>query len=240
MQHKTTGIVLHTLKYSDSATIAAIYTHQFGRVSYMIYGVNKKRTVCPSALLQPFSILDLDVVHTPGKEIQRIKEVRTAFPFKQIPFHPVKNSIALFLSEVLYRALRQSEPDEELFTFLQQSIEILDNCEEGTENFHLVFLLKLSHYLGCAPNIEKEINGYFDLINGVFLYQRPLHTHYLIPEISKDMLALINSDYQQMTSLSFSRNRKAELLESIIEYYRLHIPDFNGIHSMEVLQSLFD
>ena len=240
MQIKTAGIVLHSLKYSDSATIVTIYTQQFGRVSYMVYGVNKKKAVCRPALLQPLSIVELDVTHTPTKEIQRIKEIRTAIPFIEIPFEPVKNSIALFLSEVLFRTLRQSEPDEELFDFLEKSIQLLDCCERGIANFHLIFLLKLSRYLGCAPNSEKETNGYFDLINGVFLQQKPLHSHYLLPELSKDFLKLLNLDYQNMENSVFSRKRRMELLESIVEYYRLHIPDFNGLHSLEVLQSLFD
>ena len=240
MQIKTTGIVLHTLKYSDSATIVTIYTRQFGRASYMAYGANKKKAVCRSAVLQPLSIVELDVAHTPTKEIQRIKELRTAVPFIEIPFHPVKNSIALFLSEVLFRTLRQSDPDEELFHFLDKSIQLLDCCETGIANFHLVFLTKLTRYLGCAPNAENGTNGYFDLLNGVFLQQKPLHTHYLLPEMSKDMASLLEADYHTMEKLVFSRKRKTELLESMMEYYRLHIPDFNGLHSLEVLQSLFD
>ena len=240
MQIKTAGIVLHSLKYSDSATIVTIYTQQFGRVSYMVYGVNKKKAICRPALLQPLSIVELDVAHVPGKEIQHIKEIRTTIPFVEIPFEPVKNSIALFLSEVLFRTLRQSEPDEELFSFLEKSIQLLDCCEQGVANFHLVFLLKLTRYLGCAPNSEKETNGYFDLINGLFLQQRPLHSHYLLPEVSKDFLTLLNLDYQNLDSLVFSRKRRVELLEGIVEYYRLHVPDFNGLHSLEVLQHLFN
>ena len=240
MQIKTAGIVLHSIKYSDSATIVTIYTQEFGRVSYMAYGVNKKKAACRSALLQPLSIVELDVVHAPRKEIQRIKEVRITFPFTEIPFHPVKNSIALFLSEVLFRTLRRSEPDEEFFSFLENSIQLLDCCEQGIANFHLLFLVKLTRYLGCAPNKENNSSGYFDLINGVFLQQSPLHAHYLLPEISRDFFILLSSDYYDMDTLVFSRKRRTQLLESIVEYYRLHIPDFDGLHSLNVLQSLFD
>ena len=240
MQIKTAGIILHTLKYSDLATIVTVYTRQFGRASYMAYGANKKKAVCRSAILQPLSIVELDAVHSPAKEIQRIKEMRATVSFSEIPFHPVKNSIALFLSETLFRTLRQSEPDEELFQFLTNSIQLLDCCKDGIANFHLVFLTKLTRYLGCAPNVEKNTNGYFDLVNGVFLQQKPLHSHYLFPETSKNLLNLLETDYQTMDKLVFSRKQRTELLTSIVEYYRLHIPDFNGLHSLEVLQSLFD
>ena len=122
MQEKTSGIVLHSIKYSDSATIVTIYTSQFGRVSYMVHGANKKKSVFRSAFLQPLSIVELDVVHLPGKDLQRVKDVRIAYPFTRVPFDPIKNSLALFLSEVLFRTLRQTEPDESLFLFLDNSI----------------------------------------------------------------------------------------------------------------------
>ncbi|WP_163631600.1 DNA repair protein RecO [Paludibacter sp. 221] len=240
MQIKTTGIVLHTVKYSDSANITTIYTRECGRVPYMVYGANKKKAVCRAAFLQPLSIVDLEVTHHPGKEIQRIKEIKAGYLFAEIPFHPAKNAIALFLSEVLFRVLRQSEPDDELFCFLEESIKTLDLSGEGTSNFHLIFLVKLTRFLGCSPNYEQENSGYFDLINGVFLRQRPIHTHYLIPDISKNLLLLLNTDYGEIENAVFSRKQKIELLESLVEYYKLHIPDFNGLHSLEVLQNVFD
>lgn len=240
MQTKTTGIVLHSLKYSDAATIVTMYTRDFGRVSYTAYGVNKKKAVCRPAFLQPLSLVELEVSHAKNKEIQRLKEIHVNSPLSEIPLDPVKNSIALFLAEVLFRTLQQSEPDEEVFEFLEKSVLMLDCCDEGTANFHLVFLLKLTRYLGCAPNREKDTDGYFDLINGVFSPHRPIHIHYLLPELSADLLRLLGTDYSNMEHIVFSRKRRGELLESIIEYYRLHIPNFNGLHSLDVLQSLFD
>jgi len=119
MQVKTSGIILHSIKHTDSATIITVYTRQFGRVSYMVHGVNKKKSSCRAAILQPLSIVEMDVFHTPGKNIQRLKEMRLEQPFTGIPYNPVKNSLALFLSEVLYRTLRQTEPDESLYLFLE-------------------------------------------------------------------------------------------------------------------------
>ena len=67
MQVKTNGIVLHSIKYSDSATIVTMYTRQFGRVSYMVNAVNKKKSVYRASFLHPLSILELDVFHVIGK-----------------------------------------------------------------------------------------------------------------------------------------------------------------------------
>jgi len=240
MQVKTIGIVLHSIKHTDSSTIITVYTQQFGRVSYMVHGANKKKSVVRSALLQPLSIVEMDVLHTPGRDIQRIKDIRMEHLFSSIPFDPLKNSLALFISEILYRTLRQTEPDDSLFLFLENSIQQLDYCAAGIANFHLVFLLKLTRYLGFEPNRDEERTKYFDLMNGIFQQEKPLHTHYLLPEATEDLNQVLERDYATMHNLAFTRARRAKLLESIIEYYRLHIPEFQGLHSLAVLQSLFD
>jgi len=240
MQVKTSGIVLHSIKYSDSTTIITVYTHQFGRVSYMVHGVNKKKSANPAAFLQPLSLVEMDVYHTPGKNIQRLKEMRMAHPFTGIPFDPVKNSLALFISEVLFRTLRQTEPDENLYLFLENSILQLDYSKTAMSNYHLVFLLKLTRYLGFEPNQDNEVVNYFDLMNGVFMKEKPPHTHFILPETTADFINVLNADYSSMQYVTFTRIRRANLLQSIVEYYQLHIPDFHGLHSLPVLQSLFD
>jgi len=240
MQVKTSGIVLHSIKHTDSATIITVYTRQFGRVSYMVHGANKKRAATRASILQPLSIVEMDVYHTPGKNIQRIKEMRMEQPLNGIPYNPVKNSLALFLSEVLYRTLRQTEPDDSLYLFLENSILQLDCSETGISNFHLVFLLKLTRYLGFEPNQDEVETNYFDLMNGVFMKEKPLHVHFVLPEVSADFIRVLNADYATMHNLAFTRARRANLLQSIVDYYQLHIPDFHGLHSLAVLQSLFD
>jgi DNA repair protein RecO (recombination protein O) len=239
MQTKTTGIILHTTRFNDSASIATVYTRQLGRVSYLVYGVNKKKSVCRNALLQPLSIVELDVTHIHRKDMQQIREIRMGHQFTGIPFHPVKNSVALFLSEVLFKTLRNSVPDDNLYLFIENSILQLDYIEKGIQNFHLVFLLKLTRFLGFEPNVEKGGN-YFDLLNGVFHKEKPLHIHILSPEVTLQFSALLETDYQTLEKLILTREQRSDLLKSLIEYYRLHLPEFHNIHSLSVLQSLFD
>jgi len=240
MQAKTSGIVLHSIKHTDSSTIITVYTRLFGRISYIVHGVNRKNSVCRAAILQPLSIVEMDVFHTPGKNIQRLKEMRMEHHFTGIPFNPVKNSLALFISEVLYRTLRQTEPDETLYLFLENSILQLDCSDKGISNFHLVFLLRLTRYLGFEPNQDDAQVNYFDLMNGVFIQQKPLHAHFVLPDVTADFIRVLNADYSNMYNLAFTRARRANLLQSIVEYYKLHISDFQGLHSLPVLQSLFD
>jgi len=239
MQAKTTGLIIHKTKYSDSATIITVYTREFGRVSYLVYGANKKKSANRSALLQPLSILNLEVSHSPGKDIQRIKEMRLEYQFSGIPFDPVKNALALFISEILFKSLRQTEPDEPLFLFLENSIQQLDCCQKGVQNFHLVFLQKLTRYLGFEPYVE-EGGKYFDLMNGIFLPERPLHVHFLTPELTLRFSELLDTDYVNMDKLVLTRENRSVLLKNMVEYFRFHIPEFQSLHSLAVLQSLFD
>ena len=237
---KTSGIVLHSVKYNDSSIIVTIYTRHFGRISFRIYGANKKNSVFRSSFQQPLSMLEIDMLHLPGKEIQRIKDVQMDYQFEELPYNEIKNSLALFISELLFRSLRQTEPDENLFLFLENSIKQLDCCKSGIANFHLVFLLKLTRFLGFEPN-QEEINGkYFDLMNGVFMNEKPSHTHFLLPESRNDFILLLNTDYSTMDRIVLSRENRTNLLKGMIEYYRLHIPEFHGLHSLAVLNSLFD
>ncbi len=239
MQHKTTGIILHTTKYNDTASIVCIYTRDFGRVSYMVYGVGRKKAVVRSSFLQPLTLIELEVRHVPGKDIQQIKEIRVLYPFSSIYENPVKNALALFLAEVLFKSLRQTEPDETLFLFLENSIQQLDCNHAGVQNFHLVFLQKLTRFLGFEANID-ESGGYFDLLNGVILKNKPAHIHFLKPESTNQFMKLRESDYTTLEKLILSRESRIELLKNLLEYYRLHIPEFNNINSLAVLQSLFD
>ena len=240
MQEKTHGIVLHTVKHTDSTSIATIYTQKFGRVAYMVYGAGKKKSVCRSAFLQPLSIVEIDVSHIPSKEIQRIKDIRIAFPLINIPVHQVKNALALFLSEMLFRTLIRTEPDEQLYHFLEMSFRYLDDCERGLANFHLVFLLKLARYFGFEPNLDEQHCIYFDLSEGVFLREKPFHKHFLNRDESADLQKLLAVNYDTMNSVVLSREKRVRMLENIIEFYKLHISDFHGVHSLEVLQTLFD
>lgn len=172
MLYKTQGIVLHSLPYKDVYTILHIYTKDFGRVSYMVARKRGKRSSVSQALFMPLSVLDLEVEHQNKRDIQRIKEVHLAFSASSFQLDPVKNVLALFLSEVLFRVVKDAQPDERMYAFLTDSVRILDSVEQGLANFHVAFLLNLLHYLGIFPNVEHPRDAlYFDMLNGIFVCQ---------------------------------------------------------------------
>ncbi len=240
MLHKTRGIILHAVKYSDAAWVVTIYTEGFGRESYMVYGVNKKKSAFRAAYLQPLTLVEMNVEHVPGKELQRIKDIQIAAPINDIPTNPVKNAIALFLSEVLFKTLRMSDPDEQLYVFLENSIQLLEHSKKGIANFHLLFLMKLTRYLGFEPNSENADSVYFDLMNGVFLNEKPLHTHYLMNDDALSFGKLQLTPFVGMEELVLDRHRRNRIIAHLMDYYRLHISGFSGVNSVEVLHELFD
>ena len=112
---------------------------------------------------------------------------------------------------------------------------------KGVANFHLVFLLRLLHYLGIYPNVESYVAGScFDMLNGVFVDRIPMHRHYLNRQESVVFARLLKISFENMSLYSFSRQDRVSVINRILEYYRLHLPDFPEIKSLSVMQSLFD
>ena len=237
----TRGIVLHSIPYTDTSAIIYMYTEAFGRASYMVSRRRSKKSPLVKSLFIPLSVLDLEVEHLNKREIHRIKEARVCLPLQEILCDPIKNVLALFLSEFLFRVVKETEPDPRLFCFLYDSIQVLECADKGVANFHLVFLLRLLRYLGIFPNIENRRAGYyFDMLNSVFTVDQPAHPHFLGKEDTEVFARLLKMSYENMSLYVFSRQERVRIIQKILEYYHLHLPDFAEIKSLAVLQSLFD
>ena len=240
MLFTTRGIILHVTPYNDNNSIVHAYTELFGRTSYLVARHRKRKMLVSYALFMPLSVIEMEVEHLKTRDIQRVKETKIFYPLSSIPSHPVKNAIALFLAEALYRLIRTNEADPKLFDYLTSSIRYLEILEQGIANFHLVFLIHLSRYMGIFPNAESYMPGvFFDLLNGVFTPQTPDHPHYLSKEESAVFSRLLRLNYENMTLHSFSGHERTTIIQHILAYYRLHFTDFPEIKSLAVMQSLF-
>lgn len=238
---KTRGIVLHAIPYNDKYAIVHIYTEAFGRAAYLVARNRGKRSTVSKALFMPLSVIEMEAEHLNKRDLHRIKETKLCYPQSELLCNPVKNVLALFLSEVLFRVVKETEPDERLFDYLYQSIHLLEYADKGIANFHLVFLLGLLRYMGIFPNVEShKENSYFDLLNGEFVNQIPTHRHYLDRQESLIFARLLRISFENMSLYSFSRQDRVLIINRIFEYYRLHLPEFPEIKSLSVMQSLFD
>lgn len=240
MQHRTKGIVLHQIKYSESSVILHCYTEQFGRRAYLVRGAKKRRGRHQGNLLQPLFLLDMQVVENPKRDLQHIREFRNVPAFHHIPFQVEKSSIALFLAEVLYRSLREEEQNQPLFDFLYHAIQFLDVCQAGVADFHLLFLLNLSKHLGFFPaNNYSAGRPYFDLQTGEFVGSLPLHPHFMPADLSSSFSNLIGRSFQDFHEFSLSNKLRINLLTCLLDYYYLHLEGVKKINALEVLHQVF-
>jgi len=238
MLHHTRGIVFHQVKYSETSLIVKIYTEQFGLQSYIIRGIRSKKNLIKPALLQAMTPVEMVVYHKEKKDIQHLKEIRMAFPFKSIPFDIRKSSVIIFLNEVLYSVIREQESNPDLFGYLYHSISSLDATEKGISNFHLHFLINLTKYLGFFPkgNYSAE-NSVFDMQEGVFVPEK-ITTNMLIPKPYSEYFSRLIVPGDEPFSINPSH--RPILLEYLIRYYRVHIPGIKEIKSYPILKSVLN
>jgi DNA repair protein RecO (recombination protein O) len=239
MLFKTRGIVLHTISYSDKALIAKIYTELFGLQSYIISGTRGKNSKVKACLFQPLALVEMSVAHKEKNSLQRITEIRNAQPFASIPYDIVKSSIALFLNDIIYKSIREEENNPQLFHFLYVSCQMLDLQEESCSSFHLHFMVQLSKYLGFYPqeNANPE-NRIFDMREGVFLSQEPLHHQFLSPMLSNALKHLMACGPFSSFPFPLSNSQRRELLSQLIIYYELHLSSFRNITSHKILEEV--
>jgi DNA repair protein RecO (recombination protein O) len=218
-----------------------MYTEVFGRVSYLVARNRGKKTTVSKALFMPLSVVEMEVEHQNKRDLHRIREAKQCYPLNRLFTDPVKNALALFMAEVLFRVVKDTEPDARLFDYLYRSICLLELAEDGVANFHVVFLLHLLHYLGIFPNTDSYAEDYyFDMQNGVFADRSPLHRHYLNREESRIFARLFKISYENMSLYAFSRHDRVNILNRILTYYRIHLPEIPEIKSLAILQALFE
>ena len=190
---------------------------------------------------QPLMVLSIEFDFRPQKELQRLLDVGVAIPFSSIPFTPVKLSLAMFLSEVMVYATRCEQVNHALFGFVLRSLAWLDASEGEISNFHILFLMKVSSFLGFAPDLSKDNeHQWFDLKEGCFVSSVPSHHFYLSPSDSLHLIQMASLGYQTMHLYTMNRQQRSHCIEVILEYYKLHVPNFPELKSLPVLKALFD
>ena len=239
MLHTTSGIILHTVKYSESSLIVKIYTRSFGLRSYMVSGVRSKRSKNKATLFQPLALVDMVVSNSNKGNLHRISEITILHPYSEIPNDIVKSSIATFLNEILYKALSEEHPDEDMFDFVKNSLLVLDLAHDNCANFHIFFMIQLSRFLGFYPQgrytTETPI---FDLREGRFISHFPDHHFYLTAQDSSLLYDFITARYETIHQLKLGNTERKQLLQAMILFYQLHIASFKEIRSQEILEEV--
>ncbi|MDD4728767.1 MAG: DNA repair protein RecO [Dysgonamonadaceae bacterium] len=240
MHHKTQGIVLGTRKYNDRFSITQVFSSEFGRTAYMLPQSKSKKSKINQALFFPLSVVNLEVEHFPFRQIHRIKEAQRQFPLYSINVNLLKVSIAFFLSEFLTQVLQETHENTVIFNFLKESIVTLEKKETGIANFHIVFMFSLTQFLGISPNLDNYKDDYFfDLLNGEYVANRPINNHFLNIQESRFLNLFKRINFNNMHLLKLSQYNRNEIINYILDYYRIHVYDFPEIKSLQVLRELY-
>ena len=222
MLHKTRGIVFRFTKYGDSSIIVTIFTELFGIQTYIVNGVRSKTAKGKIALYQPLTLLDLVVYYKENASIKRIKELKCLHQYQTLSTDIRKSSIAMFISEMLNKTVKDETHAQEIFEFVYHSLVLLDHQENALENFHLIFLIKLSRFLGFGAQQPEEILG------GRMLDHQE-------EELLKTLVTADFTDPIVMTNV-----QRRNLLEAILRFYAEHIDSLGEIRSVQVLKEIMN
>lgn len=208
-------IILSTTKVGEKSLVLHTFSAEFGRRSFIV-SVSKSSSM---ALYLPLNILSGEVSDNHLSDLWRVSGLRAEHPLSGIRSNVGKNAMTMFLSEVLYRCLRDGEYSSEIYDWCRQSILTLDRLDTDYANFHLLFLLELSSALGFSPRTED-----------------------LMPfagERLEDISALLTLPYEQALLLPLSGARRSEIAEILLEYLSFHLDSRLNIRSLAILRELF-
>ncbi|MBU0695218.1 MAG: DNA repair protein RecO [Bacteroidetes bacterium] len=241
MLHKTKGIVLKITDYAENSIIAKILTQKFGMQTYMINGVKKPKAKIRLNMLQPLHLLDMVVYHKPNGNMQRISDARSEPILQTIPYDILKSSLVMFINEMIYKSVKEQHEDEMMFEFIFKSIEWLDAADEGITNFHLIFLSKLTRFLGFYPDMSTiEKSAFFDLKHGVFTRQQPSHIYLIEEQFIKKWIDLFLWPLDDFNQFKLDQKSRKYFIKKLIDYYTLQIENFGEVKSHLILEEVLE
>lgn len=217
MIDKTEAIALNYIKYGESSIIVRMLTRKFGIQSYIVNGVRSPKAKHKISFFQPLTLLDLVVYYHEKKSLQRIAEMKSLYSYRTIPYDIRKTTIALFIAEIIYKTTQEEEQNETLFTFIADSLTYFDQEEEHINNFHLLFLIRLTMFIGIDIRYETE------------------NTNMLYGSEQVVFDKLLNNE-----NIALTKNDRQKYLNIILKHYKLHFDTLKDIPSLRVLMDVLN
>ncbi len=237
MIETTKAIVIKTIKYGDTSLIVTCYTKNCGIKTYLLKGILKSRKAkIKPAYFQPLMQLNLTVNHNNKGGLNSIRDIEILHFYNSIYTDIKKQTIALFLAEIVYYAIREEEQNNTLYKYLETSFLWLDTHDD-ISNFHLLFLLNLTKFLGFYPETNLSNKIYFDLLEGSFTNFNKVNSVTGNNLIQFKKLLGINFDV--LHTIDFSATNRQTVLSILIQYFELHLGGFKKPKSLAILKSVF-
>jgi DNA repair protein RecO (recombination protein O) len=234
----TKAIVLSTIKYGDTSLIVKCYTEEEGVKTYLIRGVLKpKKKGIKVAYFQPLTQLKIVANHNSKNTLNAIKEVQVNHPYKTIHSDIVKQSMVFFLSEVLSSSIQEEEQNKTLYSYLETAFIWLDTHDKIV-NFHLLFLLNLTGFLGFYPDLSEKDKIGFNLLEGNFS-DSTQDKNVIYRNDFYQFKKLLGINFNLLETVSYSKDERQLVLQMIIKYFTLHLDSFRNPKSLKILETVF-
>ncbi len=215
MTFRTELIVLGTTKLGEKSLVVHCLTPSLGRRSFLA-AVPRGGGM---ALFLPLNILDGEVSENPKSDLWRVRQLSAVHPLNDIRSSVSKNSITLFMAEVLYRTVRDGVQEDGLFEWCRRSILTLDALRSDFSNYHLRFLLEFAVALGFSPS--------------------PADLAPFAGEHLAEIRALLESDFSRAMLLPLNGKSRSEIAESLLRYIGYHSDCSLNVRSLAVLRELY-
>lgn len=235
------GIVLQSIRYGDTSLIVKVFTRSLGLRSYMVKGAFNHNSKSRAALFQNLHLINYVEAGKPNKSsLGYMKDVQLATVYQSIPFVMNKSAILMYVSELLSKTITEQEQNEPLYDFIERSMLWLDLVHQDYANFPLFFTLELTRHLGFYPKANHESGYSFDMMEGSFSHDYPLHPYYFDAEDAQLLSQLLNAGIDETCRIPLHVSQRRSLLDGLIVFMRLHAPVMNDFHSHEVLKTVLE
>lgn len=215
MKQSAELIVLSTTKVGESQLVVHTLSKEFGRRGFIVRPGKKTS----AALFMPLSILEADVVENPKSQLWSLKDVSALDALGGIRANIHKNTISLFLAEVLFRTVREGAYEDGLYEWCVRSILTLDALEGDFSNFHVLWLLDFAAALGFRPTFQDMLPFAGD---DASLFKQ-----------------LLTSEFTEAMLIPMTGSKRTDLCESILRYLEFHTDQPIRVKSLSVLRELY-
>lgn len=215
MKQSAELIVLSTTKVGESQLVVHTLSKEFGRRGFIVRPGKKTS----AALFMPLSILEADVVENPKSQLWSLKDVSALDALGGIRANIHKNTISLFLAEVLFRTVREGAYEDGLYEWCVRSILTLDALEGDFSNFHVLWLLDFAAALGFRPTFQDMLPFAGD---DAALFKQ-----------------LLTSEFTEAMLIPMTGSKRTDLCESILRYLEFHTDQPIRVKSLSVLRELY-
>lgn len=235
------GIVLQSIRYGDTSLIVKVFTRNLGLRSYMVKGAFNRNSKSRAALFQNLHLINYVEASRPNKgSLGYLKDVQLSTVYQSIPFVMNKSAILMYVSELLSKTIIEQEQNEVMFDFIVRSLLWLDLVEQNYANFPLFFTLELTRHLGFYPKANHETGYCFDMMEGSFAHDLPVHPYYFDNENAQLLAQMLNVSIDEACRMPLRVSQRRDLLDGLIMFMRLHAPVMNDFHSHEVLKTVLE